>query len=53
MVDGYVTIKVRESTIKLLEPAKKVFLKHHPHMDGMTITRNLIIKRALSYYIES
>ena len=53
MADRYASVKVRESTIKLIKEAKKVFLKHHPHMDGMTITRNLIIKRALAYYIEN
>jgi len=53
MVDLFVAVKLRQSTVDLLEEAEKVFLKHHPHLDGINITRNLLIKRALKYYIEN
>lgn len=53
MGDNYVTIKVKKDTLVLLEKAKIVFLNHHKHLEGITLTRNLIVKRALEYYIKS
>ena len=50
---NYATIKVKDDTIGLIEDAKKVFLKHHPHLEGCVLTRNVIIKRALEYYIKN
>lgn len=47
------SVKLREDTVALIEEAKTTFLDHHPENDGINLTRNLIIKRALNYYIEN
>jgi len=53
MVTNYATLKVTEDTIQLLEKAKEVFLSHHQALKGFRISRDKVINRALTYYIEN
>jgi len=53
MATNYVTLKVTENTMQLLEKAKEVFLSHHQALKGFKISRDKIISRALRYYIEN
>lgn len=54
MGSEYVSLKVSKKVMVLLDnEVKEEFLKHHPEMQPVRISRNFLLMHALSYYVSS
>lgn len=49
---NFLTIKINEEVNKLIEDAKKEYLKHHPEMELIPLSKSKILYEALKYYIQ-
>ncbi len=43
--------RLSDETRDLIEEARHVYLNNHPDLEGITLSRDKIIKQALNYYI--